>query len=69
VILDHNVEIGNPPDAPMLEAALRRVTQRTRRVLDPVTADRGHGEGAVEDELEASGVREIVLPTGQSERP
>jgi IS5 family transposase len=63
VILDHNVEIGNPPDAPMLAPAVRRATGRAGRVPDAVTADRGYGEGAVEDELEAIGVRDVVLPT------
>lgn len=63
VILDHNVEIGNPPDAPMLAPAVRRVTERAGRVPTAVTADRGYGESAVEDELEAIGVRDVVLPT------
>ena len=63
VILDYNVEIGNPPDAPMLVPAVRRATERGRRVPVAVTADRGYGEGAVEDELEAIGVRHVVLPT------
>ncbi len=29
VILDHNVELGNPPDAPMLVPAIERITRRT----------------------------------------
>jgi hypothetical protein len=28
VIVDHNIEIGNPPDAPMLVPAIERVTRR-----------------------------------------
>jgi len=31
VILDHNVEIGNPPDAPQLVPAIERITARTGR--------------------------------------
>ena len=63
VILDHNVEIGNPPDAPMLAPAVRRTTRRAGRVPEAVTADRGYGEAAVEDELKEMGVRDVVLPT------
>ncbi len=31
VILDHNVEIGNPPDAPQLALAIERITRRSGR--------------------------------------
>ena len=44
VVLDHNVEIGNPPDAPMLVPAIERVARRAKRVPKAVTADRGYGE-------------------------
>jgi transposase, IS5 family len=63
VVLDHNVEIGNPPDAPMLVPAIQRITRRARRAPDAVTADRGYGEQAVGDAIAALGVREVVLPT------
>ena len=63
VILDHNVEIGNPPDAPMLAPAVRRTSQRAGRVPEAVTADRGYGEAVVEDELKEMGVNDVVLPT------
>ena len=62
VIVDHNVEIGNPPDAPMLMPAIARITRRAGRVPDVVTADRGYGEAAIEDALRAHGVRHVVLP-------
>jgi transposase, IS5 family len=62
VILDHVVEIGNPPDAPMLVPAIARVAERTRKIPRAVTADRGYGEQAVEDTLTALGVRRVVLP-------
>lgn len=29
VILDHNLEMGNPPDAPQLAPAIERITRRT----------------------------------------
>jgi IS5 family transposase len=63
VVLDHNVEIGNPPDAPMLEPALERVIRRTNRAPDAVTADRGYGEHAVGEAITALGVRAVALPT------
>lgn len=46
VVLDHNVEIGNPPDAPMLVPAIERVARRAERTPKAVTADRGYGEAA-----------------------
>ena len=63
VIVDHNVEQGNPPDAPMLEPAIHRIKRRTGRAPRAVTADRGYGERGVEDDLRAAGVRYVVLPT------
>ncbi len=63
VVLDHNVEIGNPPDAPMLVPAVERIRRRTGHPPAAVTADRGYGELAVEHTLEALGVRTVVLPT------
>jgi IS5 family transposase len=62
VIVDHNIEVGNPPDAPMLVPAIERVTRRAGRVPDVVTADRGYGEASVEDALRGRGVRHVVLP-------
>ena len=63
VILDHNVEIGNTADGPMLEPAIRRIKQRTGRAPRAVTADRGYGDPGVEDSLRVLGVRHVVLPT------
>jgi transposase, IS5 family len=63
VILDYNIEIGNPPDAPMLAPAVQRIRQRTGRVPRAVTADRGYGETTVEQSLRDAGVRYVVLPT------
>jgi transposase, IS5 family len=62
VILDHNIETGHPPDAPMLEPAIQRIKHRTGRAPRAVTADRGYGEQGVEDALFAAGVRHVVLP-------
>ena len=63
IIIDHTVEAGNPPDAPMLEPAIQRIKRRTGRAPRAVTADRGYGEAAIEDAIRAAGVRYVVLPT------
>jgi IS5 family transposase len=63
VVLDHNVEAGNPYDAAMLVPAIQRVTRRAGRTPRAVTADRGYSETAVEHTLQAMGVRTVVLPT------
>jgi IS5 family transposase len=63
VVLDHNVEIGNPPDAPMLVPAIKRIARRAKRLPDAVTADRGYGEHVVGDAITALGVGQVVLPT------
>jgi len=63
VIVDHNVEMGNPADAPMLEPAISRIKARTGRAPRAVTADRGYGEAGIEQSLRTLGVRYVVLPT------
>lgn len=62
IVVDHNVEIGNPPDAPMLPAAVKRIIERTAKPPQAVTADRGYAEKQVEDELRQLGVTRVVLP-------
>jgi len=62
VVLDHNVDQGNPADAPQLAPAVERVVARTGRVPRTVTADRGYGETRVEDQLHRLGVRTVVIP-------
>jgi IS5 family transposase len=62
VILDHNVEVGNPPDAPQLAPAIERITRRTGRTPRAVTADRGYGEASVERGLHEQGVRHVAIP-------
>jgi IS5 family transposase len=63
VIVDHNVEQGNPADAPQLVPAIERVKQRTGRAPRAVTADRGYGDAGVEDELRRLGVGYPAIPT------
>ena len=61
VILDHNIERGNPADAPMLVPAVERIARRAGCMPKAVTADRGYGETALEDQLRGLGVRNGVL--------
>jgi IS5 family transposase len=63
VILDHNVEMGNPADASLLEPAIKRIKARTGRAPRAVTADRAYGDAGVEQSLRTAGVRYVVLPT------
>ena len=62
IVLDHCVELGNPPDAPQLAAAIDRISQQTGRVPRTVTADRGYGEAAVDQQLTDRGVANVVIP-------
>ena len=62
VILDHNIEIGNPADAPQLAPAIERITRRAGHSPRAVTADRGYGYASVERDLHALGVRSVAIP-------
>src|ERR1700739_2780848 len=62
VILDHNVEIGNPADALQLVPAIARITTRTGHTPRAVTADRGYGQASVERDLHELGVRSVAIP-------
>jgi IS5 family transposase len=62
IIVDHNLEAGNPADAPQLAPAVARVAKRAGRPARKVTADRGYGEKRVEDDLHDLGVKDVVIP-------
>jgi IS5 family transposase len=62
VIVDHNLQRGNPADAPQLAPAVDRVAKRAGRPPKKVTADRGYGEKNVEDDLHDLGVTDVVIP-------
>ena len=62
IVLDHNVELGNPADAPQLAPAIDRIIERTGRAPRVVTADRGYGEAAVDQQLLVLGVGRVVIP-------
>jgi transposase, IS5 family len=60
-IADHQVQLGNPPDAPQLVPAVQRVAQVTGRVPGTVAGDRGFGTAANDHELAELGVARIGL--------
>ena len=62
IVVDHIVEMGNPPDAPMLVPAVTRIAKLFGRVPKAATADRGYGESKIETELEALGVKHVAIP-------
>jgi IS5 family transposase len=62
IVLDHDVALGNPPDAPRLAPAIDRIKTRTKRPPRIVTADRGYSGTEVEDALTKLGVRNVVIP-------
>ena len=62
VVLDYQVEVGNPADAPLLAPAVKRITARAGRVPKAVTADRSYGEAAIDQELHALGVERVAIP-------
>jgi transposase, IS5 family len=62
VVLDYLVEVGNPTDAPLLVPAIERISQQTGRPPGAVTADRGYGEAAIDDQLHALGVERVAIP-------
>ena len=62
VVLDHDVWVGNPPDAVQLAPAIRRIKRRAGQPPRTVTADRGYGEAAVDTALTHLGVRTVVIP-------
>jgi IS5 family transposase len=61
-VVDHTVQRGNPADGPRLAPAVGRVIRRTGRPPRTVTADRGYGEAAIENDLHDLGVRTVVIP-------
>ena len=62
ILLDHQVMIGNPPDAPLLAPAVGRVIVHTGKVPRAVTADRGYGEAHLDQELADLGVARVAIP-------
>jgi transposase, IS5 family len=62
LIVDHEVILGNPSDGPLLPPAIERIRSRFGRTPHTVTADRGYGDPQVEVDLQAVGVKTVVIP-------
>ena len=60
-IADHQLQRGNPPDAPQLVPAVQRVIAVTGRPPGTVAADRGFGTAANDQAMEALGVKRVGL--------
>jgi IS5 family transposase len=60
-IADHQLQRGNPPDAPQLVPAVQRVIAVTGRTPDAVVGDRGVGTAANDQAMEALGVKRVGL--------
>jgi transposase, IS5 family len=60
-IADHQLQRGNPPDAPQLVPAVQRVIGVTGRPPGTVVADRGFGTAANDQGVEALGVKRVGL--------
>jgi transposase, IS5 family len=60
-IADHQLQQGNPPDAPQLVPAVERVIAVTGKAPGTIVGDRGFGTAANDQALEALGVKRIGL--------
>jgi IS5 family transposase len=60
-IADHQLQRGNPPDAPQLVPAVERVISVTGRPPGTVVGDRGFGTAANDQALAALGVKRVGL--------
>jgi transposase, IS5 family len=58
-VADHQLQQGNPPDAPQLVPAVERVAEVTGRVAATVVGDRGFGTTANDRALAECGVKRI----------
>jgi transposase, IS5 family len=68
-VLDHQVEVGNPADAPLLAPALPRIITTTTKTPRAATADRGYGEAKGDEELAALGVQQLAIPRRAGQAP
>jgi transposase, IS5 family len=60
-IADHQLQRGNPPDAPQLPPSVQRVMALTGRPPGTVVGDRGFGTAANDQALAALGVKRVGL--------
>jgi IS5 family transposase len=69
IVLDHQVEVGNPADAPLLAPALPRIITTTTKTPRAATADRGYGEAKLDEQLAALGVQQVAIPRRAGQAP
>lgn len=62
IVLDYQIEIGNPPDAPMLTPAVQRVIDLTGQTPTAVAADRGYGDADTHRKVTNLGVDRVAIP-------
>ena len=63
IVLDHDVQPGNPADGPRMKPAIERVRRRTGGTPRTVAADRGYGETSTSTTTCTDlGVRDVVIP-------
>jgi IS5 family transposase len=62
VIVDYEIQAGNPPDASRLAPAIERITRRLGRPPDAVTADRGYGQAIVDTALYTLDIGVVAIP-------
>ena len=60
-VADHQLQQGNPPDAPQLVPAVERVAKLTGQVAGTVVGDRGFGTAANDRALAERGVKRVGL--------
>jgi transposase, IS5 family len=60
-VADHQLQRGNPPDAPQLLPSVQRVVTVTGRPPGTVVGDRGFGTAANDQAMEALGVKRVGL--------
>ena len=66
IVLDHDVQAGNPPDTPQLAPAVQPVTTRPGRAARTVTDDQGYGDASVDQSWSTSCSERGDPPQGQT---
>ena len=62
LVTDYQIHEGNPPDQPMLEAALDKHQELFGHIPTDLAADRGFHAAGQDDELHERGVKHVSIP-------
>ncbi len=62
IVLDYQVHVGNPPDAPMLAPAVERIIALTGQIPTAVAADRGYGDTDTLTDVAGLGIDRVAVP-------